>query len=375
MVGMNIEPLIERIYDLGLDPEQWPKLMSELATSFGGHAGSLEHEHLDPTKGMGVVVGLDPSVVQQYFDYYAARNVLRRVANFGEALKKTFTPVVTVDEDAMAKSALMRTEFYSDFLRPAGIHSVLTIGLRGGADSVTVVSVHRPVKRPSFDRADADVAEHMLPHLVRAFRLSQRVAKDGRMPSDLAAALDQSSSGMIIVSGGKVRHANTAAEAILSQPGGLGVVGGRLVAADVADTERLRSLIARAQQPRGRAGGAMAIRRLGGRPPLSVEVSPLGSDTFSLLRGEPAALVCVTAPGVLTIPDAYLRDEAGLTAAEARLARLLVDGKNLRGASEDLDVSYSTVRSQLLSIFEKTGASRQAELVAMLMRQQKAQVG
>jgi DNA-binding CsgD family transcriptional regulator len=54
---------------------------------------------------------------------------------------------------------------------------------------------------------------------------------------------------------------------------------------------------------------------------------------------------------------------------------MLVDGKTLRHASEALDVGYSTVRSQLLSIFEKTGTSRQAELVAMLLRQQKAYVG
>jgi len=372
MVAMDIEPLIERIYDLGLDPEQWPRLIGELANSFGGHAASLEHEHLiDPTKGAGAVVGLDPAVVQQYFDHYAERNVLRRVDGFDEAMRN-FKPTVTVDQDTMPKSDLIRTEFYADFLRPAGIHSVLTIGLRGRTDSVTVLSFHRSVKRPFFERPDAEVAERLLPHLVRVFRLSQRVAGDGRMPSDLAAALDQSSSGMIIVSGGKVRHANATAETLLSEPGGLSVGGGMLVAADVADTERLRSLIARAQQLQGRAGGAMAIRRLGGRAPLSVEVSPLGSDTFSLLRGEPAALVCVTAPGALTIPDAYLRGEAGLTVAEARLARLLVGGKTLRDAAAELDVGYSTVRSQLLSIFDKTGTSRQAELVATLMRRQNA---
>jgi DNA-binding CsgD family transcriptional regulator len=375
MVAMNIEPLIERIYDLGLDPEQWPRLIGELANSFGGHAASLEHEHLtDPTKGAGAVVGLDPAVVQQYFDHYAERNILRRVDGFDEAMRN-FKPVVTVDQDTMPKSDLIRTEFYADFLRPAGIHSVLTLTLRSTADTATAVALHRPIGRAAYDYADLHAAERLLPHLVRALRLSQRVAEDGRVPSDMAAALDRTHCGMIIVSGGKVRHANAMAEALFSEPGGLGLVGGSLVAASVADTERLRWLIGRAQQLRGRTGGSATVRRLGGRPPLSVSVSPLGSETFSILRGEPAVLVCITDPAAVTIPDAYLRDEAGLTAAEARLARLLVDGKTLRGASEDLDVSYSTVRSQLLSIFEKTGANRQAELVALLMRQQKAQVG
>jgi DNA-binding CsgD family transcriptional regulator len=47
---------------------------------------------------------------------------------------------------------------------------------------------------------------------------------------------------------------------------------------------------------------------------------------------------------------------------------MLVEGRSLRGASEDLDVSYSTVRNHLQHIFEKTGVSRQAELVALLAR-------
>lgn len=62
-----------------------------------------------------------------------------------------------------------------------------------------------------------------------------------------------------------------------------------------------------------------------------------------------------------------LRAEFGLTKAEARLAIALADGCSPAQAADRFDVKLTTVRSQLQQIFAKTGTSRQAELVAMLL--------
>jgi DNA-binding CsgD family transcriptional regulator len=58
----------------------------------------------------------------------------------------------------------------------------------------------------------------------------------------------------------------------------------------------------------------------------------------------------------------------GFTPAEARLASLLVDGKNLRSAATALDVSYETARGTLKALFQKTATHRQTELVIKLIR-------
>lgn len=57
----------------------------------------------------------------------------------------------------------------------------------------------------------------------------------------------------------------------------------------------------------------------------------------------------------------------GLTRAEARLASLLAEGISLEEAAEALLVSIQTVRSQLKLVFAKTGVTRQAELVALIL--------
>jgi len=56
-----------------------------------------------------------------------------------------------------------------------------------------------------------------------------------------------------------------------------------------------------------------------------------------------------------------------LTPSEARLALHLVTGETLRSAASELHISYETARTQLKSIFSKTGTCRQAELVVVIV--------
>ena len=70
------------------------------------------------------------------------------------------------------------------------------------------------------------------------------------------------------------------------------------------------------------------------------------------------------APGLIR-----LRAEFGLTKAEARLASYLANGASLASMAQAFDVKLTTIRSQLQQVFAKTGTSRQAELVALLLSQ------
>ena len=56
----------------------------------------------------------------------------------------------------------------------------------------------------------------------------------------------------------------------------------------------------------------------------------------------------------------------GLTAAEARLARLIARGDAPTEIAQAHGLSLATVRSQLASVFDKTQTRRQAELVALV---------
>ena len=68
-----------------------------------------------------------------------------------------------------------------------------------------------------------------------------------------------------------------------------------------------------------------------------------------------------------TASTVQLRAAFGLSKAEARLALYLAAGASLASMAEAFDVKLTTIRSQLQQVFSKTGTSRQAELVALLL--------
>ena len=102
--------------------------------------------------------------------------------------------------------------------------------------------------------------------------------------------------------------------------------------------------------------------RLGGAR-RSIAGTPSSAASWPRRHGEAAS-----APALTGLPEiARLRAEFGLTKAEARLALRLAEGASLARAAEAFDVKLTTIRSQLQQVFAKTGTSRQAELVALLL--------
>jgi DNA-binding CsgD family transcriptional regulator len=366
----NLGGLVESIYDLALDPADWPRLLQLLADSFGATAGSIMQENLENGAGAGLVMGLDPTVPPAYFDHYANTNVLRRVDNLRERMK-TWVPIVTVDEHTMPKSQLMETEFYVDFLKPGGIHSVLTWGLWAQGTNFAAVDLYRSPKRPAYEQADVDKAEAIHGHVIRAMRLGRKVAETRTLGAGLAAALDRAPYGLFVLGAdGRISHANAVAERMLAQPGGLRVFSGRLTPPHSDDARRLGALIAQAAGMNGaRAGGSMALRRAGERAPLSVIVAPTRGEGVLPFHVGPSVIVCVTDPeAAASVSEAFLGELFGLTGGQAKIAASLLEGRSPRQTAEALGLSFYTVRAHLVRIFEKTGTSRQAELVALMTR-------
>lgn len=64
---------------------------------------------------------------------------------------------------------------------------------------------------------------------------------------------------------------------------------------------------------------------------------------------------------------AFLQARFDLTPAEARLVLRLVAGDSLKSSAEALGIEYETARTDLEAIFDKTGTSRQMELVILVI--------
>ena len=82
----------------------------------------------------------------------------------------------------------------------------------------------------------------------------------------------------------------------------------------------------------------------------------------------PAAAVFLVDKGVRhVLHRELLQSLFALTPAEARLAEQFANGISLTEVADNLRITVATARTQLKSVFRKTGTSRQAELVRLLL--------
>jgi DNA-binding CsgD family transcriptional regulator/PAS domain-containing protein len=362
---------LDLLYGTALQPDLWIPVMERFADMIGGTSGLLSS--FDQTNGTGPneIARIDPAMPAIYANHFAGLNPFTKVPD-RRVLASTWTLSMSTDEDRMPKEALLRTEYYNDFLKPQAIHSTLMIrlGLQGAAG--TVLSIQRPEERGQFSRRDLEIAAYYHPHLIRAFNLSQKLAIDRALGQGLAAVFDCSAQGLFLLDEtGLILRANPVGEALLAREHGLSAFGGRLSACNAGVARQLRAMVAVSAEvdPERRSAGSMAIPRPDGSRPLSLAVAPLRAEAGPVILSRPCVLVCVTDPDAgLSLSERRLTELFGLTQAERRLALALFEGATLQQAAAKLGISVNTAGVQLSRIFEKTGVNRQSTLVALLTR-------
>jgi DNA-binding CsgD family transcriptional regulator len=100
----------------------------------------------------------------------------------------------------------------------------------------------------------------------------------------------------------------------------------------------------------------------------SVVAAPFRPRSPAGVTPAAAVMLVVNDPTASREPLAgHLRRAYGLTAAETKLTLALLEGKNLHEIAAERRTALSTVRVQVKTVLHKTGARRQAELVARLL--------
>ena len=238
----------------------------------------------------------------------------------------------------------------------------------------TVVSVSRPYADGAFDATQIQLFAAVIPHLQRAVQLRLRLAALDGPPTSSAEMLNRLPQAVLLVDAqAQIIFANQFAERMLGARDGLSLDSDGLKAETLDDTRLLRKAIANCAARTDELGGAGGHLRLSRneRAPLTMLVVPHRTKVTWIDVLRPTAILFITDPEQTVVGRGeWLRQDFGLTRAEAAFAAEICKGDGLQATAGRLGVSLTTVRTHLAHVFDKTGTRRQAELVRLMLQHQ-----
>jgi DNA-binding CsgD family transcriptional regulator/PAS domain-containing protein len=277
-------------------------------------------------------------------------------------------------EDLLTDEELMASDYYLHYLEPINLFRILGVDTGEPDGMLARLRFSRRRDEPRFNRRDKQLLIHITGHLRQAIQIYGKLHRMTSERDIYAGAIDQLSVATIILDDkGRVLNTNAVASALLKDSDGL-CLRGQLLHIDGHNLNRqlqtaLASVISAQQCGETSLVRALRVPRSHGRSALGLIIRPAPAIEGSEGQSGPCATVFISDPDLQgSASQQTLGQLFGLSPAEANLTILLARGLSLAEVSEAQHISPHTARAQLKSIFAKTGVSRQAELVRMVIK-------
>jgi DNA-binding CsgD family transcriptional regulator len=367
--GADLQRLIVRIHSAALAEDAWGEIGKDLCRALGADGASL----VRPNRSAAVqpwcrLFEFDPLFVKEYVEHWGRQDVwyegaVRR-GRIGVGL-------VNVDNQLIDRSHFLESPFYNEYLRRANIDRMMNVCLTSPApdDSFgpTAFSFFRGPGKDSFSSEEAGLLRHLAPHLTVAAQNYWAAQALRRLEVGYKNATDTVTSGLFAIEfSGRLAFANQAGTELARHQRWVAVVD--KVIQSAKDTLEAASL-------------TTALRRLSVGLSFRLMATQAGTGARAIVSGAPiaplednaypvgiSALVWVTPviPNVDAATD--LSKLFGFSLAERRLLARLIAGDDMRDAAAALSVSLNTARTQLKSIFRKSGLRSQSAVLALAAR-------
>jgi DNA-binding CsgD family transcriptional regulator len=359
--------IIGDIYDASLDRAQWPDAVNRIRRYLRASTASLVSQDA-VTKAVDVhfMLGPEQKFLDLYYEKYFKINPIFPTVMFLDIEQKN---VVT---DVLPTADLIKTRFAKEWLKPQALCDFLFSTLEKSSRGCTVFMMMRHKDQGFFDDQAHRRFSLILPHVRRALLIGNVIEVHKVKAEALAEGLDTLVSAMFIVDGsGRIVHANASGNLMVSDANVLRAPGGRLRAVDPAADQDLLDIFTAAQD------GDTALGRKGIAVPLKARdderfvahVLPMtsaGRRKAGVYYGAVAAVFIRKAALDLPSPPVVIARQFKLTQAELRVLFSIVEICGVSEVAEVLGIAEATVKTHLQHVFEKTGISRQADLVKLV---------
>lgn len=351
--------LIDLIYAALLGEATWQDFIDRLADDLpNGKVAFFFQDAVRHTAGVSLASGVDEEMSLSYINYYAPRNV------WLPAISLRPVGSTVVSDKLVPREELIKSEFYNDFLVPNDV--LASTGLIVDRDDdcsfmLTTLSANTNVD--ANIRSAAQLGR-LAPHLKRASKHYRRTSI-ASVATELGASLfDSMDVGLIIVGErNRVKAISDAGQSLLRQ--------NSAVAVSPLGKIRIRSEDAQAtldaMLDRSYQAAKVAHFQWQGTKLTLIRVE---RDRISLFFEGPTVIVLIDPTwGRARPPDIdQFALQFRLSRAEVRALSGILSGKSVTDIADDAAVSRETVRTQLKSLYAKTGTRGQTDLLRLVHR-------
>ena len=348
--------VLDAVYDAAVSPGGWRPALDGLSLLFNSHFADLFARTHDWSAFRGCAIGLDRA---DYDDTFLGVWCKRNVWSAAKPVRTAGEVIATWQ--MVDKGTMLRSDMYSEYLRPRQLNEGLRMSLWADAGWIQDISLLRPWSAGPFSPGELALGRQILPHLQRAASVSRRLGQAGGLAR--LDALDRP--GLLLDEAGRIIRINQPAEDLLRLAEGLVARAGAVAASAAADQPALAVAIAGAAGARNAAPLAASLTLSAAK--LRLDIVPVREQSCWSLPGPRAVLVIGTrwsAPQRLAVPELMARFT--LTPAEAAFAGELLSGRSLAQIAARTGRSIHTIRSHNARLLAKTGARRQADAVRLL---------
>jgi DNA-binding CsgD family transcriptional regulator/PAS domain-containing protein len=363
----NVDDLTLTIHAAVLAEDGWDRVIRDLSRLFGARGAALvrpsRHANIKPSASL---FEFDAAAVKQYEEYWGEQDVwYRGAARHG----RIGVGIVNLSDQLVECREFEGSDFYNEYLRPMDIHRMMNICLAepSGAYGPTAMSFYRGNRKEAFSAHETELLSRLAPDLTVATQ-NFWAAQSLRMLSNAyRSAIDAVTSAVFgIDATGHVVFVNQAAEDFAREARWVQILNGSLRPAKALVEG---NALARAVH---QLSMGLSFRHVVTNGQTLAQAIVSGAR---LSRSTPAPFPIATAALVWVtpiVPDTNVAAELAklfeLTPAEQRLVARLITGDELREAALHLHISLHTARTQLKSVYRKSGRRTQAALLTFAAR-------
>jgi DNA-binding CsgD family transcriptional regulator len=362
-----LSDLIGGIYDCALRPAGWVGMLSAINRELSFSSSALGvHPLRSGVPAVGAHAGMDAewlSIGDKYVrDVEELWGGVTRIQQY------------PLDEPVVAShlptySQRHSNRYYQEILEPRGVVDATLVAVAREPRLLGYLAFNRHRSIGTVGEREAGAIRLLAPHFRRAVTISNLFDLKTVEVATFTSALDALAFGVVLVDEAlRIVHANRAAEAAFAEGDPVNLVRGTLRlsgASSQAALARAVTLAAKDEVTLGHRGiGIPAARRSG--EPAVVHVLPLKGPLRAGLVQRAVAALFIAEPGDNpALPINALTLFYDLTPAEAGVFKLICAGRKLTDIALALGISRGTAKTHLLHIFQKTGCTRQLDLVLL----------